>query len=286
MSIRIPTGTLRAMALVLVLATGALLSGSQANAADQATFMPLGSASAAPLGFLKFCARMPEQCGLPVQAGSDMDVDAISRALIAKYYWAVMFPASVGAGSADARISRSDTTQTSSADGGDRASRDDGIDLAIASDGSAILVEEQARPVRPMPATRELVAWLDQVNHEINRAIRYQSERTLSGDADNWRLPLLSGPRAGDCKDYVLEKRRALIEGGLSAANLSIAIVVTPRGEPHAILLVTTDQGELVLDSLSDWVRPWRKVNYRWISRQAPGHQLQWISLTPPEQGI
>jgi predicted transglutaminase-like cysteine proteinase len=88
------------------------------------------------------------------------------------------------------------------------------------------------------------------------------------------------GERAeGDCKDYVLEKRRALVADGVPAADLSIAIVMTPWGETHAVLLVRTDRGELVLDSLSQWIQPWRKVHYKWIKRQAPGQQLTWVSL-------
>ena len=86
-------------------------------------------------------------------------------------------------------------------------------------------------------------------------------------------------------KDYVLEKRRALIAEGVPAANLSIAIVKTPRGETHAVLLVATDRGELVLDSLSDWIQPWWKVRYTWISRQAPGQQLSWVAINQGRVG-
>ncbi len=78
----------------------------------------------------------------------------------------------------------------------------------------------------------------------------------------------------------MLEKRGALIADGVPAEALSIAIVQTRWGETHAVLLVNTDQGEIVLDSLSDWIKPWRKAPYRWVERQAPGHQLTWVSLT------
>jgi predicted transglutaminase-like cysteine proteinase len=129
--------------------------------------------------------------------------------------------------------------------------------------------------------SRDLMAELDRVNQSVNREIRYVSDKVLYGNEDYWHLSLdPGGPRAGDCKDYVLEKRRALINDGIPAAALSIAIVQTPWRETHAILLVKTDQGELVLDSLSSWVQPWWKVNYHWIERQAPGQQLTWISIS------
>jgi predicted transglutaminase-like cysteine proteinase len=142
-------------------------------------------------------------------------------------------------------------------------------------------LEETAELVQPLPLNAPLMAQLNRVNQRINQAIRYVPEEIISGDKDNWRLPLLLGNAAGDCKAYALEKRRALLEEGLPLADLSIAIVLTQRGETHAVLLVTTDQGELVLDNLSPWVRPWRDAPYRWLRRQAPGRQLQWVNLAP-----
>jgi predicted transglutaminase-like cysteine proteinase len=148
-----------------------------------------------------------------------------------------------------------------------------------------------ARPAFDTPAyaqspamlamTGALMAELDQVNQGVNHAIRYVSDRTLYGDEDHWHLSLdPGGPRAGDCKDYVLEKRRALIDDGVPASSLAIAIVQTPWRESHAVLLVDTDQGELVLDSLSSWIQPWWKVNYHWVERQTPGQQLSWVTIS------
>ena len=148
-----------------------------------------------------------------------------------------------------------------------------------------------ARPAFDTPAyaqspamlamTSALMAELDQVNQGVNHAIRYVSDRTLYGDEDHWHLSLdPGGPRAGDCKDYVLEKRRALIDVGVPASSLAIAIVQTPSRESHAVLLVDTDQGELVLDSLSSWIQPWWKVNYHWVERQTPRQQLSWVTIS------
>jgi predicted transglutaminase-like cysteine proteinase len=142
-------------------------------------------------------------------------------------------------------------------------------------DGSA-----QAAAFTPLAKTPELVRELDAVNGRINSAIRYVSDAVLFGDEDHWHLPLSDGGRPeGDCKDYVLEKRRALIADGVPAADLSIALVKTTFGESHAVLLVTTDEGELVLDSLTYAIRPWQEVRYHWIERQAPGQQLNWVSI-------
>jgi len=146
-------------------------------------------------------------------------------------------------------------------------------------DAPAYAVAQRSGP-RPLVADRALMAELDHVNQGVNHAIRYVLDKNLYGREDYWHMSLEpGGPRAGDCKDYVLEKRRALIQDGVPAENLSIAIVRTGWNEPHAVLLVTTDQGEMVLDSLSSWVQPWWKVRYKWVERQAPGRQLDWVSL-------
>jgi predicted transglutaminase-like cysteine proteinase len=132
----------------------------------------------------------------------------------------------------------------------------------------------------PIVMDRPTSALLNQVNLRINRAIRFVSDRVQYGVDDYWTLPLdAGGSGAGECKDYVLEKRRALIEAGIPAADLSIAIVKTTWGETHAVLLVATDRGEVVLDSLSSQIVPWRKAPYQWVERQAPGEQLAWVKV-------
>jgi predicted transglutaminase-like cysteine proteinase len=140
--------------------------------------------------------------------------------------------------------------------------------------------EAPAAAPSPLKADRALLAELDRVNQDVNHAIRFVLDKDLYGQEDYWHLALgPDGPGAGDCKDYVLEKRRALIAAGVPAADLSIAIVNTSWRESHAVLLVNTDQGELVLDSLSAWIKPWWKVRYSWVERQSPGQQLSWVSI-------
>lgn len=79
------------------------------------------------------------------------------------------------------------------------------------------------------------------------------------GVDDHWTLPLDVGGRAtGNGKHYVLEKRRALVEAGVSKNALSIAVVRTPRRETHAVLLVQTDRGEVVIENLTPEMLPWR----------------------------
>lgn len=117
---------------------------------------------------------------------------------------------------------------------------------------------------------------LEAVSRRVNRAIRRASDVEIHGREDVWVLPGGHRP-SGDCEDYVLAKRRALIEEGVDAAALSIAIVRTRRGEQHAVLLVATSEGEQVLDNLTPWVLPWREAPYEWLERQAPGQPRIWV---------
>ena len=130
--------------------------------------------------------------------------------------------------------------------------------------------------------TSALLQQLNAVNQRINAAIRPKPSTPADHAPDTWRLPIADGTYVGDCKDYVLEKRRALVLEGVPQQALSIAVVLTARGEGHAVLVVATDKGEFVLDNLRPWVSPWQTVGYRWLMRQRPGQPLNWVSVVEP----
>lgn len=107
-------------------------------------------------------------------------------------------------------------------------------------------------------ATTGMMATLKRVNARVNSAIAPRND----GAADVWNASATSG----DCEDYVLAKRRALIKAGLPASALRIAHVKTRRGEGHAILVVKTSNGDFVLDNLNTSVRPLSQSGYRIVS--------------------
>jgi len=122
---------------------------------------------------------------------------------------------------------------------------------------------------------------LRSVNNQVNGLMRATTDIQTYGIADYWNDPVLVRGVRGDCEDFALEKRRMLVEHGVPAAALSIAIVKTRLGEEHAVLVVSTDAGDYVLDNLAYDVRPWRRTGYTWIARQGPGDDLSWVSLAP-----
>ncbi|CAN5414278.1 hypothetical protein BH10PSE2_BH10PSE2_09750 [soil metagenome] len=144
---------------------------------------------------------------------------------------------------------------------------------------------QPAQPAQPAPEAWSLPRFftdvgmdrLNQINRDVNRAIRPTDDEHAFGKADYWTVP--RGPRAeGDCEDYALAKRQALIDAGIPIEALSLAVVETNRRELHAVLLVATPDGEVVLDNLTPWIVPWRQAPYHWLQRQARGSALTWVT--------
>jgi predicted transglutaminase-like cysteine proteinase len=114
---------------------------------------------------------------------------------------------------------------------------------------------------------RELIA----VNQRINRQITPVNDSGL----DSWSL----APQAGDCEDYAITKRHALIQQGWPASALRLALAYTSWGEGHLVLVVRTSKGDLVLDNLTGAVRNWKKTGLRWQMIQASGNPRIWYRL-------
>ncbi len=118
-------------------------------------------------------------------------------------------------------------------------------------------------------ASEQLVGLLRRVNRQINAAIVPRAD----GVVDRWT----ANASAGDCEDYVLAKRQALIRQGVPGAALRIAYTKTRSGEGHAVLVVRTGSGDLVLDNLTREVKLLADTGYR-IERMSTGAILQWAS--------
>lgn len=131
----------------------------------------------------------------------------------------------------------------------------------------------------------ETLQTVKRTNAYVNRVLISQTDQSKHHVNDYWEAPSLEGRPTGDCEDFALVKRRLLIENGIPAAALSLAVVKTRYGEDHAVLIVSTQQGDFVLDSLAYDVKPWQKTGYTWISRQGPDDNLSWVSLAPANSG-
>lgn len=113
------------------------------------------------------------------------------------------------------------------------------------------------------------------VDNNVNAAVRPVSDEDLYQVAEYWAYP----QGAGDCEDFVLEKRRALVQSGWPASTLLIAVVRKQDGEGHAVLLVRTDRGDLVLDNLDGEIHVWNETPYSYLKRQDQADSASWVDL-------
>ena len=65
-------------------------------------------------------------------------------------------------------------------------------------------------------------------------------------------------------------KKKMLIERGVPAQRLLLAVVFTPKKERHLVLVLRTSDADLVLDNLELKVLDWRKTGYRVVAMQNP----------------
>jgi predicted transglutaminase-like cysteine proteinase len=121
---------------------------------------------------------------------------------------------------------------------------------------------------------------LAEVNEAVNDAVMPITDLDLYGKVEVWTYP---ADNKGDCEDYVLLKRRTLIERGWPESTLLITVVRDENNQGHAVLTVRTDQGDFVLDNKRREVVQWASTPYTFVKRQSERNPLVWISLVPPE---
>jgi predicted transglutaminase-like cysteine proteinase len=155
-----------------------------------------------------------------------------------------------------------------------------GVFASVAARGTrmASLGSVASKSAPSFPAmTAEFWRELEITNRIVNVGVRSVSDVAHYGVADFWELPFEGGGNAGDCEDYVLQKRQMLLAKGVPMAALSIALVRTSWGEEHAVLLVRSAQGDYVLDNLTPWIKPWTAVSDNWIKWQSGDNPEIWV---------
>ena len=96
------------------------------------------------------------------------------------------------------------------------------------------------------------------------------------GVVERWNYP---DDGYGDCEDYVLLKRKMLMQAGWPREALLVTVVRDKNGDGHAVLTVKTDKGEYVLDNQIDEIRLWSDTGYRFVKRQSQADPNVWVSL-------
>lgn len=114
-----------------------------------------------------------------------------------------------------------------------------------------------------------------QVNAYVNGKIVPMSDQDLYGEPERWTYPV----DAGDCEDYLLLKKRSLQELGFPPEVLLITVVLDETNTGHAVLTVTTDGGDFILDNKRNEVVRWTDTNYTFLKRQSHQDPVRWVAL-------
>lgn len=113
------------------------------------------------------------------------------------------------------------------------------------------------------------------INAAVNAAIVPETDEDLYKVAEYWTYP----DGRGDCEDIALEKRRLLIEAGWAPSTLLMTVVRQRNGDGHAVLMVRTDRGDLVLDNQNGSIVLWNDTPYQYIKRQSQTDSGKWVGL-------
>ena len=133
-------------------------------------------------------------------------------------------------------------------------------------------------PAEPAVLTMTPQLWktLNTVNRHVNRVIKPKTDQEHWAVIDRWDIPT---DGYGDCEDYQLLKRKTLVEKyGLPRRALRMTVVVDEQGEGHAVLMVRTDQGELILDNKRNAILTWNQTGYLFVKREGQDGRA-WVSL-------
>jgi predicted transglutaminase-like cysteine proteinase len=139
--------------------------------------------------------------------------------------------------------------------------------------------ETKALPPRDIVLSPKAWSDLIKVNAWVNDNIKPMTDMEHWGVIERWNYP---DDGYGDCEDYVLLKRRMLMQAGWPRQALLITVVRDKKGDGHAVLTVKTDRGEFILDNEEAEVLAWNKTGYRFIKRQSQSDPNVWVALEEP----
>ena len=135
---------------------------------------------------------------------------------------------------------------------------------------------------RSVTLTRTKWLQLIQANAHVNNSIEPVTDIEHYGVEEYWTLPT----GFGDCEDFVLMKRKYLMDLGWPASALLATVVLQPNGDGHAVLTVRTDKADYILDNLKDEVLSWDETDYKFLKRQAASHSGHWEDIIDSRMSV
>ncbi|HTZ03870.1 MAG TPA: transglutaminase-like cysteine peptidase [Xanthobacteraceae bacterium] len=138
--------------------------------------------------------------------------------------------------------------------------------------------ECKTRPSAARDVVLSTNAWeaLQHVNLWVNTHVKPITDMDHWGVVERWNYP---DDGYGDCEDYVLQKRKMLLQEGWPREALLITVVRDRNGDGHAVLTVKTDKGEFILDNQTNDIMLWSETGYRFVKRQSQSDPNVWLAL-------
>lgn len=109
------------------------------------------------------------------------------------------------------------------------------------------------------------------INRNVNATLR--PLRDPDGVGRSWTPP---AGGIGDCKHYAVIKKQMLVKAGVDPGRLMLAIVAAGGPQMHAVLVLRTNERDVVLDNLSDRILDWRESGYTFLKMQRAGDGRRW----------
>ena len=107
----------------------------------------------------------------------------------------------------------------------------------------------------------------ERINSDVNARVMYKSDLEQFDTPEFW----VKAGQYGDCEDYALAKREALLQAGWPKDKLGLCVCYTQLGEGHCVLWVETDKGSFILDNNYAFpVKP-SELPYKWESMLCDG---------------
>ncbi len=128
-----------------------------------------------------------------------------------------------------------------------------------------------------------LMAMARKVNTLINKT-PYIEDSQRWGMSDYWATPVEFLNRGGDCEDFAISKYTALRMLGVPEERLRVAIVHDIQKDiPHAVLIVYTDDGAMILDNQSSEMRPANDMIDRYRPIFSINRTAWWLHTKPKD---
>ena len=133
-----------------------------------------------------------------------------------------------------------------------------------------------AGPQAQAKTTEQILRVANRVNRAVNRQIAEVADQAQYNRQEFWALPTSMG---GDCEDFALLKRQQLMAMGVPGERLLIATVLDRQRRGHAVLVLRTDRGDVVLDNLTNRIKHWSQTGYTFLRMQDPDAPSRWNAV-------